>query len=51
MGGLIMMHNDELLIRVMNHNDLIMMVKCIHESRVLGFYEESPASLEKVTKK
>ena len=51
LDGLIMMHHDEVLIRVMNHNDFTIMVKWLNDSRVLEFYEESPASLEKVTKK
>ena len=46
-----MMQNDELLIRVMNSDDYDIMVKWLNDSRVLEFYEESPADLEKVTKK
>jgi len=46
-----MIQNDELLIRVMNHNDYDIMVKLLNDSRVLEFYEESPSDLEKVTKK
>lgn len=45
------MQNDDLLIRVMNNNDYDIMVKWLNDSRVLEFYEESPADLEKVTKK
>lgn len=45
------MKNDELLIRVMNYYDYDIMVKWLNDSRVLEFYEESPADLEKVTKK
>ena len=51
MGGLSMMQNDELLIRVMNNYDFDIMVKWLNDSRVLEFYEESPSDLEKVTKK
>lgn len=51
MGGLFMMKNDELSIRVMNCYDYDIMVKWLNDSRVLEFYEESPADLEKVKKK
>jgi len=51
MGGLLIMQNDELLIRVMKNDDYDIMVKWLNVSRVLEFYEESPADLEKVTKK
>ncbi len=46
-----MIQNDELLIRVMNYYDYDIMVKWLNDSRVLEFYEESPADLEKVSKK
>lgn len=46
-----MIQNDKLSIRVMTHYDYNIMVKWLNDSRVLEFYEESPADLEKVKKK
>jgi aminoglycoside 6'-N-acetyltransferase len=46
-----MIEKDDLLIRLMNHNDIDVMVKWLNDQRVLEFYEEPPSNLEKVKEK
>lgn len=46
-----MIEKDDLLIRLMNHNDFDVMVKWLNDQKVLEFYEESPSNFEKVKEK
>jgi aminoglycoside 6'-N-acetyltransferase len=43
-----MIKKDDLLIRLMNHNDFDVMVKWLNDQRVLEFYEEPPSNLDRV---
>jgi len=46
-----MTEKDDLLIRLMNHNDFDVMVKWLNDQKVLEFYEEPPSNLDKVKEK
>jgi len=46
-----MIGNDELLIRVMTHDDLGMMVSWLNDPKVIQYYEERPLNQDEVLKK
>lgn len=46
-----MIEKNDLLIRLMNHNDFDVMVQWLNDQKVLEFYEEPPSTLEKVKEK